>query len=180
LKDPASAYLRKFADTHHFAIVIFPSDSRYLSMLRLMALYELLEGGDSCLISLNQADDNLRAVILSPVGRNSHHLAIQCSLHQEYAIAHIMHFGTGDLGLLLHLTLGMYRQAIWLFPRTLQSAHESLRESGQEFVGMRSVGALHRNCDRRGREVVAKVIEPFGLEIAIETKEDNEGLKIIY
>jgi hypothetical protein len=48
---------------HYIAIVIFPSDIRYLSVLRLMALYELLEGGDSCLIFLNQAGEGLRAVL---------------------------------------------------------------------------------------------------------------------
>lgn len=86
-----------------------------------MALYELLEGGDSCLLILNQADECLRAIFLPPAGRNSVHSAIHCRLHQEYAIAHIMYFGTGYLGLLLHVTLDMHRQAIWFFPRQLRN-----------------------------------------------------------
>ena len=70
----------------------------------------------------------------------------------------------------------MYRQAIWLFPRLLQSAHEPAA-AGLEFVGMSSVGPSMVIVTDRSREEVAKVIEPLGLEIAIETEVDNEGMK---
>jgi len=52
-----------------------------------------------------------------------------------------------------------------------------LRESGLEFVGMSSVGPSIAIVTDRSREEVAGLIEPLGLEIAIETKVDNEGLK---
>ena len=55
-----------------------------------------------------------------------------------------------------------------------------LREAGLEFVGMSSVGPSIAIVTDHSREAVAKLIEPLGLEIAIETKVDNEGLKIIY
>jgi len=55
-----------------------------------------------------------------------------------------------------------------------------LRESGLEFVGMSSVGPSIAIVTDRLREEVAGLIKPLGLEIAIETKVDNEGLKIIY
>ena len=55
-----------------------------------------------------------------------------------------------------------------------------LRESGPEFMGMSSVGASTAIVTDRSREEVAKLIEPLGLEIVIETKEDNEGLNIVY
>ena len=53
-----------------------------------------------------------------------------------------------------------------------------LRESGLEFVGMSSVGPSIAIVTKRGREEVERIIEPLGLKIAIETKVDNEGLKI--
>jgi beta-ribofuranosylaminobenzene 5'-phosphate synthase len=55
-----------------------------------------------------------------------------------------------------------------------------LREAGLEFVGMSSVGPSIAIVTDRSRVEVAKLIEPLGLEIAIETKVDNEGLKIVY
>jgi beta-RFAP synthase len=53
-----------------------------------------------------------------------------------------------------------------------------LREAGLEFVGMSSVGPSIAIVTDRSREEVAGLIKPLGLEIAIETKVDNEGLKI--
>lgn len=53
-----------------------------------------------------------------------------------------------------------------------------LRESGLEFVGMSSVGPSIAIVTKQGREEVERIIEPLGLKIAIETKVDNEGLKI--
>jgi len=132
---------------HHIAIVIFPGNIRYFSLHRLTALYELAEGGDSFLLCLNQAGECLRAVFLPPVGRKSVYPATHCSLHQEYAIAHVMHFGTGDPGLLLHVILNMHRQGIWLFPRHLQSMDLiPAREKGDlKRMGEKSFAA------RRGR-----------------------------
>jgi len=43
---------------------------------------------------------------------------------------------------------------------------------------MSSVGPSIAIVTDRSREAVAKLIEPLGLEIAIETKVDNEGLKV--
>ena len=53
-----------------------------------------------------------------------------------------------------------------------------LREAGLEFVGMSSVGPSIAIVTEWSREAVARLIEPLGLEIAIETKVNNEGLKI--
>jgi hypothetical protein len=53
-----------------------------------------------------------------------------------------------------------------------------LREAGLEFVGMSSVGPSIAIVTDRSRDEVASLIEPLGLNIAIETKVDNEGLKI--
>ena len=55
-----------------------------------------------------------------------------------------------------------------------------LREAGLEFVGMSSVGPSIAIVTDRDRDEVAGLIEPLGLKIAIETKVDNEGLKIEY
>jgi shikimate kinase len=55
-----------------------------------------------------------------------------------------------------------------------------LREAGLEFVGMSSVGPSIAIVTDQSREAVARLIEPLGLEIAIETKVNNEGLKIIF
>jgi beta-RFAP synthase len=55
-----------------------------------------------------------------------------------------------------------------------------LRERGLQFVGMSSVGPSIAIVTNRSREDVARLIEPLGLKIAIETKVDNEGLKINY
>ncbi len=54
-----------------------------------------------------------------------------------------------------------------------------LRESKIEFVGMSSVGPSIAIVTGRNREEIEKLIAPLGLEIAIETKVDNEGLKIV-
>ncbi len=53
-----------------------------------------------------------------------------------------------------------------------------LRESGLEFVGMSSVGPSIAIVTGRDREEIEKIIEPLGLKVAIETKVDNDGLKI--
>ncbi|VVB72825.1 Beta-ribofuranosylaminobenzene 5'-phosphate synthase [uncultured archaeon] len=55
-----------------------------------------------------------------------------------------------------------------------------LREAGLEFVGMSSVGPSIAIVTDKSREEVERVIESLGLEIAIETKVDNEGLKIFF
>jgi predicted sugar kinase len=54
-----------------------------------------------------------------------------------------------------------------------------LRERGLEFVGMSSVGPSVAIVTKRSREEISSLIEPLGLQIAIETKVDNEGLKIM-
>ena len=53
-----------------------------------------------------------------------------------------------------------------------------LRENGLEFVGMSSVGPSIAIVTERTRKEIMKLIEPLGLTVAIETKVDNEGLKI--
>ena len=53
-----------------------------------------------------------------------------------------------------------------------------LRESGLEFVGMSSVGPSIAIVTDRSREEVAERLKKMGLEIAIETKVDNEGLRV--
>jgi len=53
-----------------------------------------------------------------------------------------------------------------------------LREAGLEFVGMSSVGPSIAIVTEHSRDEVAKIIEPVGLEIAVETRVDNEGLKV--
>jgi predicted sugar kinase len=55
-----------------------------------------------------------------------------------------------------------------------------LREAGLEFVGMSSVGPSIAIVTEKGREEVERLIETLGLKIAIETKADNEGLKIFF
>ena len=55
-----------------------------------------------------------------------------------------------------------------------------LREKGLQFVGMSSVGPSIAIVTDRNREDIARLIEPLGLKIAIETKVDNDGLKIYY
>lgn len=54
-----------------------------------------------------------------------------------------------------------------------------LRESGLEFVGMSSVGPSIAIVTRRCRDDIERLIEPMGLKVAIETKVDNEGLRIL-
>ena len=53
-----------------------------------------------------------------------------------------------------------------------------LRAAGLEFVGMSSVGPSIAIVTERSREEVVDIIKPLGLEIALETRVDNEGLKI--
>ena len=53
-----------------------------------------------------------------------------------------------------------------------------LRESGLEFVGMSSVGPSIAIVTDHSREEVAERLKKMGLEIAIETKVDNEGLRV--
>ncbi|MGV8089115.1 MAG: GHMP kinase, partial [Methanothrix sp.] len=53
-----------------------------------------------------------------------------------------------------------------------------LRDADLEFVGMSSVGPSIAIVTERNRDEVAKIIEPVGLEIAVETKVDNIGLTI--
>jgi beta-ribofuranosylaminobenzene 5'-phosphate synthase len=50
-----------------------------------------------------------------------------------------------------------------------------LRESGLEFVDMSSVGPSIAIVADRSREEIAGLIEPLGLEIAIETKWITRG-----
>ena len=53
-----------------------------------------------------------------------------------------------------------------------------LRDADLEFVGMSSVGPSIAIVTERSRDEVAKIIEPVGLKIAVETKVDNIGLTI--
>jgi hypothetical protein len=53
-----------------------------------------------------------------------------------------------------------------------------LRDADLEFVGMSSVGPSIAIVTERSRDEVAKIIEPLGLEIAVETNVDNVGLTI--
>jgi beta-RFAP synthase len=53
-----------------------------------------------------------------------------------------------------------------------------LRDAHIEFVGMSSVGPSIAVITSLDRKALEKVINPLGLTIAIETKVDNEGLKI--
>jgi beta-RFAP synthase len=54
-----------------------------------------------------------------------------------------------------------------------------LRESGLEFVGMSSVGPSIAIVTEKTRDEIAKLVLPLGLTIAIETKVDNTGLRIV-
>lgn len=54
-----------------------------------------------------------------------------------------------------------------------------IREAGFEFVGMSSVGPSISVITEKSREELEGVIEQFGLDIAIETKVDNEGIQFI-
>lgn len=55
-----------------------------------------------------------------------------------------------------------------------------LREAGLEFVGMSSVGPSIAIVTEKSQGEVSRLIEPLGLEIAISTKVDNEGLKVAF
>lgn len=52
-----------------------------------------------------------------------------------------------------------------------------IRNAGIEFVGMSSVGPSIAIITSRTRKEIEGVIAPLGLEIAVETKVDNEGLR---
>ena len=54
-----------------------------------------------------------------------------------------------------------------------------LREAGFEFVAMSSVGPTISVVTESSRAEVEAVLKPLGLEIALETKVDNEGIKVI-
>jgi len=53
-----------------------------------------------------------------------------------------------------------------------------LRESGLEFVGMSSVGPSIAIVTDRSEADISQLISPMGLEIAIATRVDNEGIKV--
>ncbi len=53
-----------------------------------------------------------------------------------------------------------------------------LRESGLEFVGMSSVGPSIAIVTEKSRSEVADILKKMSLEIAIETKVDNVGLRL--
>ncbi len=53
-----------------------------------------------------------------------------------------------------------------------------LRESGLEFVGMSSVGPSIAIVTKKSREQMEEIVKPLGLEIAIATAVDNDGLKV--
>jgi len=53
-----------------------------------------------------------------------------------------------------------------------------LRECDLEFVGMSSVGPSIAIVTEKNEEEISELVEPMGLEIAIATKVDNEGVKI--
>ncbi|MDD1708166.1 MAG: GHMP kinase [Methanoregulaceae archaeon] len=55
-----------------------------------------------------------------------------------------------------------------------------LREAGLEFVGMSSVGPSIAIITEKDREFVEKVVRALDLSITVETKIDNEGLKITH
>ena len=56
----------------------------------------------------------------------------------------------------------------------------SLREAGLEFVGMSSVGPSIAVITGKDRRSVEKILQPLGLEIAIDTKVDNTGLSVVH
>ena len=53
-----------------------------------------------------------------------------------------------------------------------------LREAGLEFVGMSSVGPSIAIVTDKSRKEIQKILSPFGLEIAIATKVDNNGMTV--
>lgn len=53
-----------------------------------------------------------------------------------------------------------------------------LRDAKLEFVGMSSVGPSIAVVTRLDKKALQKILKPLGLQIAITTKVDNEGLKI--
>jgi beta-ribofuranosylaminobenzene 5'-phosphate synthase len=54
-----------------------------------------------------------------------------------------------------------------------------LREAGFEFVAMSSVGPTIAVITESSRAEVEAVLKPLGIEIALETQVDNEGIKIL-
>jgi beta-ribofuranosylaminobenzene 5'-phosphate synthase len=55
-----------------------------------------------------------------------------------------------------------------------------LRDAHLEFVGMSSVGPSIAVITALDRTALEKILNPLALTIAIETKVDNEGLKITH
>ncbi len=55
-----------------------------------------------------------------------------------------------------------------------------LREAGFEFVGMSSVGPSIAVITTKSRQELEAVCAPLGLEVAIETTVDNEGIQVDY
>jgi predicted sugar kinase len=53
-----------------------------------------------------------------------------------------------------------------------------IRQAGFNFVGMSSVGPTIAVITDRSRKDLEKAIAELGLKVAVETKVDNEGLKI--
>ena len=54
-----------------------------------------------------------------------------------------------------------------------------LRNADLEFVGMSSVGPSIAVVTGLNQKTLEKIIKPLGLTIAIVTRVDNEGMKII-
>ena len=54
-----------------------------------------------------------------------------------------------------------------------------LRDADLEFVGMSSVGPSIAVVTGLNQKALEKIIKPLGLTIAIVTRVDNEGMKII-
>jgi len=53
-----------------------------------------------------------------------------------------------------------------------------LRDAKLEFVGMSSVGPSIAVVTALDKKAMEKILKPLGLNIAIATKVDNDGLKI--
>jgi shikimate kinase len=53
-----------------------------------------------------------------------------------------------------------------------------LREAGLEFVGMSSVGPSIAIVTDKEQRAIQKILKPIGLEIAIATKVDNDGMTV--
>lgn len=55
-----------------------------------------------------------------------------------------------------------------------------LRDAGFEFVGMSSVGPAIAIITNRADDFVESILRPMGLNIALRTKVDNEGLRVVH